>query len=827
MSENQPSGPIFDIFLSYHYGDREMVKLIADLLRQRGIKVWLDVWELVPGRPWQEALESVIQMANAAALFVGPSGLGPWQEPEMRACLSEFVKRKLPVIPVLLPGIKMAPELPLFLKAFTWVDLQQGFQSGGIDRLIWGVTGNKSLINPTPNYSSPFERDLGEKLKLLLLRKSEMAIAGDDQKVVNSEILKLKRLLREGPSLKAGEFLGSNRFRLMDIIGDGGFGTVWRAFDMKMEEAVALKVLHSQYARSELIRQRFFRGAKQMAKLRHPHIVPVIEPLGMDEGFFYFVMELVVGTDFQRLLLANGYLTTEEVVRIITLVGKGLEHAHVNGAIHRDVKPSNILVGENGRVKLTDFDLVKDEETTGGTRTGALGTYIFAAPELLSQAKSVDKQVDVYGLAMTAIFGLYGKELPPTIFRDPLSIIESLKCTNTVKSVLAKGTEWEVRNRYQNVSEFCDDLNDAICNPEGRTKRLITLHLKKEYSKNIKPFFQQKEGTALAPEARAKRPTGSLLENKSYESLDPIYRPYAVIGPEEWSFWVCIKPETFKMGNEQSKRDVEKPAHLVQITKVFWVGRFQITNEEYFKFISAGGYQEPSFWVEKGWKWLHLKGYEFNRWFKEQKEKANGIFVPHKKNMFPTREPLYWRSSNLNEAKKPVVGINWFEAVAYCRWLTHSLNQANPEWWLKEMKITLPTEAQWELSARGKEGRIYPWGNSTPDTEKANFNNNVGATSYVGQYSNGASPEGVMDLAGNVWEWCWDCWDDEAYVKDCSVIKDPVIMNSKPARAVRGGSWYNSAYYLRTTCRNGILAGDRCEDQGFRCVLTAGASSHE
>jgi len=142
------AGPVtvtapFDVFISYNGQEREAVLRVAEALRDRGLRVWLDVWELVPGRPWQEAVEEIIRTTRSAAIVVGPSGLGPWEIPEMRACLEQCVRRRLPVIPVLLPGSPQRPELPLFLSGFTWVDLRAGLDPNGLDRLEWGITGIK------------------------------------------------------------------------------------------------------------------------------------------------------------------------------------------------------------------------------------------------------------------------------------------------------------------------------------------------------------------------------------------------------------------------------------------------------------------------------------------------------------------------------------------------------------------------------------------------------------------------------------------------------------------------------------------------------------
>jgi len=145
MRQAQTPNPhvAFDVFLSHNSQDKPAVWELAQALESRGLRVWLDEEQLVPGRPWQEALEKTIQTAGAAAVLIGKSGLGSWETPEMRACLAEFVSRKLPVIPVLLPDAPKEPELPLLLRGFTWVDMRAGLNSGGLEKLVWSITGLK------------------------------------------------------------------------------------------------------------------------------------------------------------------------------------------------------------------------------------------------------------------------------------------------------------------------------------------------------------------------------------------------------------------------------------------------------------------------------------------------------------------------------------------------------------------------------------------------------------------------------------------------------------------------------------------------------------
>jgi hypothetical protein len=139
------------VFLSHNGQDKPAVKELGLMLKQRGLNVWLDEWELRPGVTWQNALEDIIATCEAAAVCIGENGVGPWVDPEMMALLRRFVDEKrsgnvLPVIPVILPGAPAELVLPVFLQAFTWVDLRDGITPAGIEKLVWGITG----VKPSP-----------------------------------------------------------------------------------------------------------------------------------------------------------------------------------------------------------------------------------------------------------------------------------------------------------------------------------------------------------------------------------------------------------------------------------------------------------------------------------------------------------------------------------------------------------------------------------------------------------------------------------------------------------------------------------------------------
>lgn len=135
----------FDVFLSYNSKDREAVKTIGERLKEHGILPWMDISDLRPGMPWQKDLEKRIKTIKSAAVFVGKEGIGPWQDLEQEAFLRQFVKRKCPVIPVILLGCGKIPKLPVFLEGMTWVDFRKK-EPNPMEQLIWGITGERSHL---------------------------------------------------------------------------------------------------------------------------------------------------------------------------------------------------------------------------------------------------------------------------------------------------------------------------------------------------------------------------------------------------------------------------------------------------------------------------------------------------------------------------------------------------------------------------------------------------------------------------------------------------------------------------------------------------------
>ncbi len=275
------------------------------------------------------------------------------------------------------------------------------------------------------------------------------------------EILDLKRRLRDGGQLRAGDSLDGDRYLLLTVIGRGGFATVWQAYDNETQRVVAVKVLHGNLAGDPVRLDRFRRGARIMHDLNHDGIVRVFETGREDGGWHFFVMEYVDGIDFRRAVLERKVRATD-ILQIILTVGRALAVAHRENIVHRDVKPANILLSRKTGPKLTDFDLVSVADTTGGTRTGAMGTFMYAAPEMMDRPQDAGPPVDVFGLGMTALFGYYGADLPLGAIRAPEALIDNLRCAAHIKHTIKKAISEDPAERFLDADGFVRFILDFV-----------------------------------------------------------------------------------------------------------------------------------------------------------------------------------------------------------------------------------------------------------------------------------------------------------------------------------------------------------------------------
>jgi serine/threonine protein kinase len=209
-------------------------------------------------------------------------------------------------------------------------------------------------------------------------------------------------------------------YTVLEKIGEGGMGIVCKAQHRRLKRLAAVKVLHPAVTKSEDAVRRFRREAEAMTRLSHPNIVAAYDANEQD-GSLYVVMELVQGTDLNRLVREKGPLPVRSAVEYILQAARGLEHAHRKGVVHRDIKPSNLLLDEDGTIKILDMGLVRfldgaapegNTEAEGLTRTGdIMGSFDYMAPEQAVDTKRADQRADIYSLGCTFYFLLTGQTM--------------------------------------------------------------------------------------------------------------------------------------------------------------------------------------------------------------------------------------------------------------------------------------------------------------------------------------------------------------------------------------------------------------------------------
>jgi hypothetical protein len=257
------------------------------------------------------------------------------------------------------------------------------------------------------------------------------------------------------------------------LIGRGGMGAVYEAFDTSLNRTVALKVLPPELASDPQFADRFLREAKAMALLNHPNVVHIYRAGEQDE-FLYLLIEYVAGKNLRQLVRAEGPLSLNRCLNVLHQIAAGLAYAHERGVIHRDVKPENILVGADGLVKLADFGLAKLAVNNSLAMTltrahQALGTPHYMAPEQLERPDEVEEPADVFAFGVVAYELLTGR-LPLGRFPDPSKINPRLHLR--YDPVVIRCLETDHADRFANGGELLSALNAAGPNRTALTAAL-------------------------------------------------------------------------------------------------------------------------------------------------------------------------------------------------------------------------------------------------------------------------------------------------------------------------------------------------------------------
>ena len=621
------------------------------------------------------------------------------------------------------------------------------------------------------------------------------------------------------------------KYIILEELGRGGFGIVYKAKDSVLGRLVALKVLHNQLTVDPGFIGRFEQEAKLAAQLDHPNLVPVYD-LGQIEGCFYIALGLMSGGSLKD-RLKQGALPEASAIKISSQILTGLKAIHENGIIHRDLKPGNILFDSYGTARISDLGFAKalqsDSSMSLSMSGGMIGTPAYMAPEVW-RGNQASVRSDIYSLGcilyeMLTDMVLFEGETPAMAMTKHL--IEGPRFHQSLPAgwdaLLKNCLAMDPDDRYPSAEALLEVLDRGVLEASNRTAEQDG-QSPKQPEKTSEANSSGKGTAADEPPSRApsqaetngKQKLGSVGEKKdkrmwvvgavigalllmlgvlslsligaaikkaaapvpsktSTPTITSPSQPTLGIGSimtreEDGMEMVYVPAGEFEMGgNDADAWDDEKPVHTVYLDS-YWIDKYEVSNAQYAKCVTAGDCTKPSY---------------------------TGSY---------TRSNYY---GNPEYDDYPVIYVDWNQAKDYCQWAGGDL----------------PTEAQWEKAARGTDGRAYPWGNESPTCQLTNFDQGsyenpnycVGDTSPVTDYEAGASPYGALNMAGNVWEWVNDWYGSNYY--STLPTRNPSGPTSGKYRVIRGGSWYRDYRFIRAADRGSSNPTYTSLNLGFRCVL--------
>ncbi len=580
--------------------------------------------------------------------------------------------------------------------------------------------------------------------------------------------------------LKPGQVF-NNRYKIISTLGEGGFGAVYKVWDDNLQRFCAIK---ENLQVSEDAQKQFRREAIMLANLNHPHLVRVTDYFFISDRGQYLVMDYVEGDNLETILTNNkGPLPSEQALAWIRQVCDALIYIHNQNPpiIHRDVKPANIRITPQGNAMLVDFGLAKAFDVGAKTSMGARGlTPHFAAPEQYGTG-GTDAQSDIYSLGVT-LYCMLTYRVPPDSVEimvgnakppPPAKSINS-NIPDTISDAIQFAMQIRRTDRYKSVGDF----KTALLAEQKSFAQVKVVEESPSFSSDFRPLGWEDllrrdllVNAVESPSVRAaKAAFEAMIDNEivKLKVVESSLVQATKFSSDKFTLFngmefMRVPAGKFLMGSNYGKKDDEKPQRTVELSE-YLIGKYPVTNLEYQAFVRDAKYEAPRDW---------------------------------KRDQFPAKK-----------GDHPVVEVSWYDASAYCKWLSEKTGK----------QYRLPTEAEWEKAARGTDGREYPWGNII-DFKKAHTLESGRGTTDVRKFSpQGDSPYECADMLGNVLEWVND-WYSGTYYENSS-SSNPLGPNSGTERVQRGGSNYNYADVVRSANRYRCYPAWSLDYFGFRCVCS-------
>jgi serine/threonine protein kinase/formylglycine-generating enzyme required for sulfatase activity len=538
-----------------------------------------------------------------------------------------------------------------------------------------------------------------------------------------------------GAAVGPGTVLGE--YRLVERLGEGGMGIVWKAVHNRLGKPVALKTIHRRRLGDPEAVARFEREMKAVGRLDHPNIVRATDA-GETGGVHFLVMEFVEGTNLSRLVKFGGPLPVQEACRLIREAAVGLQHAHAAGLIHRDVKPSNLMRAADGSVKVLDLGLARlasdgdvaaaaDAESLSSpgasdvtSASRMIGTLNYMAPEQKRDARAVDPRADVYGLGATLWFLLTGQP-PGAGETDGAGPLPGGLPTAMWTKLLAA----EPASRYPSAASVAEALASfTSATGKGRRDRRAWLAVAVAGVAVVVLGVLQpwRSRTAETPPTL---PVGKLPmtpeEAKELQAAwaKEVDRPLTIENGVGMKF-ALIPPGEFGMSSQCR----------VRLTKPFYLGTCEVTHGQFRRFVTEAKYTTTAEASGKG-------GIKLIPDFKPTGGRPKVLSQPN----------WVWTTPGHEEVTDdhPVCQVSWTDAEAFCRWLSTK----------DGAKYRLPTESELTWATRCGNESDGPIAPATEEAKALGWHYyNTTHPEPVGRLR--ANPWGLYDTLGNVAEWVQD-----------------------------------------------------------------------